>query len=597
MIKAFRDIFSLLELKDKTSLFRLQLLVFLMTILELLTIISIAPFVNLIIDSSAVDNIFIIKEIYLFFNFSNRYDFIFALGVCILMLLLIASCISIFTIWRISNFSSNFGISLGNRLFKYYLSRDWIFHTRSNSSELIKKTSAEVNRLTLNVINPIFQLFSKIIFISAVVIVILVYEPIIGITGIGFLAIVYFLMFKYVRAHLDKNGQTITTENSNRFAFMSESFGSIKEIKILNKQNFFTRKFSDSGFRLAKSIAMNHSLAFVPRYLMEFLTFGGVIFVILVTIFFDSIQSETVLPMMAFFGLAGIKILPAAQQIYQNLALIRGNLASFYTLKEDLFESQKITNIEVKDSKKKFPVKRDITLKCISFEYENSKVLKDLSITINAKSIVGIVGTSGAGKTTLLNILLGLIRPTKGSLLVDGKEIKSKEDISSWQKSIGFVSQDIFLLNGSILENIAFGEDEKEVDHNKIEMVIKASNLENFIQSLDEGIYTEVGERGVQISGGQKQRIAIARALYTDSDVLIFDEATSALDNNTEQQIIKSIKSQSFKQTIIMVAHRVSSIKQSDIVIFLKNGQIKNKGSYDDLFKSDPEFRNLTNPS
>lgn len=594
MFKNFLHIFNYFSKSEKRNFLKLQLYVIFMTILEVISILMIGAFVGLLNDPYSFSNNSVLNYFYTVSNFSNISDFIFLFGVAVLILLLISSIFSVLTIWRLNNFSSNFSIGLGNKLFQYYIQRDWIFFTKDHTSEMLKKVSQEVNRVSISVIGPIFQLIARIILVLAIFFTVLLYEPIMAISVVLVLGFVYFLMYKTVRTSLDVNGSVITEENSKRFSLMSEALGSIKEILISYKQSFFIDKFSTSGEKLAKSIAMNQSLAFIPRYLMEFLMFGGIIMVAIVSIKFSSVLNGENIEIVAIFGVAGLKILPSIQQIYQNIALIRGNFSAFKAIKNDLDQSIRFKNLNLK-SFNNAEFHNVIKFSDVDYYLGSKRILSNINFEIVHGQSVGIVGGSGAGKTTLLNLILGLIKPQSGKITIDGRTLRTKKSYFNLQRQIGFVSQDIFLLGGSILENIAFGIEQGNIDMAKVWEVIEIADLKNFIESLDSGIHSVVGERGVNISGGQIQRIAIARALYKKSKILLLDEATSALDTVTESKIVNSIRKLQNERTIIIVAHRLSTVKNCDKILLLENGKIEDSGTYAELISRNENFRKMVN--
>jgi len=301
-----------------------------------------------------------------------------------------------------------------------------------------------------------------------------------------------------------------------------------------------------------------------------------------------------ILPIISVYALATFKLMPALQQIYMNIGNIKANISAFESIQLDLENSIK-ADLKASTPKNGFlyPAEK-ISLENITFTYPGKvePALEKINISISAKNIIGIVGPSGAGKSTLIDIMLGLLIPQQGNLKVDDSIITS-ENNRLWQNSIGYVAQSIFLSEGTIVQNVAFGIPEEHVDLDKVKSALKLACLNEFIESLDEGIYTRVGERGVQLSGGQRQRVGIARALYHQAEVLIFDEATSSLDGITEKMIMESIDQLSGKKTIIMIAHRLKTIKNCDKIFFLANGRVIDEGSYQELISKNDQFKKM----
>jgi ATP-binding cassette, subfamily B, bacterial PglK len=329
---------------------------------------------------------------------------------------------------------------------------------------------------------------------------------------------------------------------------------------------------------------------------MELIAFGAMISIILFHITTND-NINGILPLLSIYALAAFKLLPAFQQIYASIGQIKGNISAFESIKEDLLKTKNISEEIFKNEiqTKEINLKDQIHLNSIYFTYPNKQkaVLNNISLTIPSNSVVGIVGPSGSGKTTLIDVLLGLIQPEKGNLEID-KTIINKDNIVSWQKNIGYVPQDIFLSEESIAENIAFGIPKKLIDYERINKAIKLSHLDSLINSLEGGLSTMVGERGVQLSGGQRQRIGIARALYHKTNVFIFDEATSSLDGITEKSIMNAINDFKGNKTIILVAHRLKTIKNCDIIFFIEDGKLIDKGTYDELITKNLDFKKMT---
>jgi len=334
----------------------------------------------------------------------------------------------------------------------------------------------------------------------------------------------------------------------------------------------------------------------VPRYAMELIAFGSMISLVLFLLIVQIAELASIIPLLSIYALAGFKLLPALQQIYMSLAIIKGDLSAFKNIKDDLIESAESTNKKPSNTLEisSFKLSKNIVFENLNYSYPSSaiKALDDISLSISAQNIIGLVGSSGSGKSTAVDILLGLITPSSGRVLIDGVEL-SMENMRDWQNNIGFVAQTIFLADLSIRENIAFGIEPSDIDDDRIQEVIKMANLDDYLFTLPEGTSTQVGERGVQLSGGQRQRIGIARALYNNPSVLVFDEATSSLDGISEKVIMDAIHSLSGTKTIILVAHRLATVKKCDSLFLLEKGRIIDHGTYDDLLQTNAIFQEM----
>ncbi|KAB7884539.1 ATP-binding cassette domain-containing protein [Poseidonibacter ostreae] len=593
MLKLIKDLFPLLTDIQRKKFYLLQVLVVLMTFLELIGIASIVPFMTLLGNMELLNEEGWLSTLYIYSGIETPESFTFFLGVSVLITLSISTLTSIFTTYRLSLFASHTGTEIADRLYKYYMHQDWIFHTSNTSASLTKQIANETQRVTTLILMPLMQINSRIVFASALSLAIFVYNPYVAIIGILVFTLAYFILFKTVRKRLHKNGTIISDTMAERYKLMNEGFGGIKETLLLGRQSYFIDNFDITGQKFAKAQGLNIVLAQAPRYLMELVAFGTLITLVLFLFKFYEGNLGEILPVLSVYALASFKLLPAFQQIYAYLAQIRGNISAFESIKEDLLLSQNVVSYKTVNEEE-LTVKSNIKLNNIYFKYPEKEnySLNDISLDIPTNSVIGIVGSSGSGKSTMIDLILGLINPQKGSLEVDGIKI-SNINKRRWQDKIGFVSQSIFLSQGTIAENIAFGLSPDKINFEQINKVVKMAHLSEMVNQLADGINTKVGERGVQLSGGQRQRIGIARALYHDAEILIFDEATSALDGITEKIIMEEIKNFIGQKTIIMIAHRLKTIVSCDKIFVLEHGKIIDSGSYDELITKNEHFKKM----
>jgi HlyD family secretion protein len=499
-----------------------------------------------------------------------------------------------YTTWRISIFANKVGIEISDRLYTHYLKQDWLFHASGSSAQLTKQIATESTRVNQGILLPFMHLNASVVFVIFMSISIFIFDPVIAIVGFTIFALSYYSVFKFVSLTLLNNGRSISEMYEKRFRLMNEGFGGIKDVLLLGRESDFTNRFKQTGLTLAYSQGTNAALVQVPRYFMELIAFGSMISMVLYLITSNGSNLGIILPMLSVYALASIKLLPAFQQIYAGVASIKGNSAAFEAIENDLSLSKKMKSASSKINHGYLQIKQQISLENITFNYPGLEkpALNQLNISIPVNSVVGIVGPSGSGKSTLIDILLGLIEPQQGQLKIDGKIINA-ENCRPWQNTIGFVPQNIFLSEGSIADNVAFGIPQDLIDLDQVQQAIKLAHLDEFIQSLEQGIHTKVGERGVQLSGGQRQRIGIARALYYEAEVLVFDEATSSLDGITEKMIMEAIHDFSGQKTIIMIAHRLKTVKKCDQIFFIDKGSVVDKGTYEKLIETNKQFKNM----
>ena len=595
MLKSIIKLFNLLTQKQRSKFYALQILIILMAFSEIIGVASIIPFMTLVGDMAQIQKNLIIAQVYKASGISSETNFLFVLGVGVLFMLFISAIISMYTIWRLSMFANKIGAEIADRLYTHYLKQNLLFHVNGSSAQLTKKIATETERLTNGVLVPMMQMNARIVLSVFMSLGIFIYDPKVAIIGLIVFAIAYFFLFKVVKVRLQNNGTAISNVNEQRYRLMNEVFGGIKDILLLGRENFFIKSFIKSGKILAYSQGNSQALALVPRYFMELVAFGSMISLVLYLIATHEGNLGAVLPIFSVYALATFKLLPAFQQIYVSLATVKSNVAAYYAIQKDLEDSKILEkeNLRYKDSY--LIPKKNIYLENIVFKYPTKTeiILNQLNLNILANNVVGIVGVSGSGKSTLIDILLGLINPESGFLKIDD-QIIDEENKRDWQNTIGFVSQSIFLSEGSIAENVAFGISPEHINFDQVERSLKLAHLNEFLETLNNGIHTKVGERGVQLSGGQRQRIGIARALYNDAKVLIFDEATSSLDGITEKMIMNAIYEFSGKKTIILIAHRLKTVQKCNLIFFIEKGRVQDQGTYEELIKKNKNFKKMT---
>ena len=594
MFKFIKDFFSLLTVSQRKNFFLFQFLIVIMSFIEITSIISITPFMALVADPTILSRDNFLATLYLKYNL-ELYEFIFYLGIAVLIFLMISTIVSMIITWRLSMFAAKIGTDIANRLYSHYLDQEWLFHTVESSSHLTKKIATDSVRVGNEIIAPLMQMNARLILVFLILIAMFFYDPFIVIFGLIIFTSGYIILFKFVRVRLEKNNKIISKMLSKRFKLLTNGFGGIRDILLFGRSSYFKTEFNKSSDNLAFSEGTIVGIGRVPRYLIELLSFGSMIALVLYLIKTSNGDLSVILPILSVYGLAAMKLLPSLQVIYNSLTIIKGNLSAYESIKEDL-KRINISKIKKNDfTRAVWSKNNEIILKEATFIYpgKNSPALSSISLKIKPNTLVGFVGTSGSGKSTIADLISGLIIPKHGKVIIDGIPL-DEQNINLWKKKIGFVSQAIFLIEGTIVENIAFGVSEDLIDHKKIEKVLKLSNLYEFVSKLEKGVHSKVGERGVQLSGGQRQRIGIARTLYYDADVLIFDEATSALDGITEKVIMDSIQDFTGKKTLILIAHRLKTIKKCDEIFMMENGKIVDHGDYEYLLSNNKQFKKMS---
>ncbi len=597
MLKSIKELYSLLNKEQRSKLLVMQLLVVFMSFSELAGVVSVGPFMALVGDMSRLEGDSLWAEIYRVSGASSPNDFIFWFGVGVLLLLSITTLISIFATWQLEMFGHRVGAELSSRLFKHYMYQPWLFHANGSSSQLSKQIAQECQRVTVSVIIPLMNMNAKVVMASLMATALFLYDPLVAIVGLLIFMIAYLLLYRTVRSRLIRNGTTVSQTQALRFKLMAEGFGGIKDALLLGRQRVFTERFEHVSQRFADAQGTTLAMSQVPRFAMELVAFGAVIFLVLYLLTAHQGNLGTILPVLSVYALAGFKLLPAFQQIYSSVSRVRGNLAAFESMRDDLHASVVSSVVQERADPEKagrWVPRQSIEFRDVHFTYpgKQTPAVAGLSLKITANQVIGLVGASGSGKSTAIDLLLGLIDPVSGQVLIDGEPLTAINK-RAWQNSLGLVPQSIFLSDTSIRENIAFGLPPSDIDDARVERAASLANLDDLISELPEGLETDVGERGVQLSGGQRQRIGIARALYHDADVLVLDEATSALDGITEQLVMDAIHEFSGTKTIVLIAHRLATVKQCDCIYLMKDGRVIDQGRFEDLVIRNDTFKRM----
>jgi ATP-binding cassette, subfamily B, bacterial PglK len=426
------------------------------------------------------------------------------------------------------------------------------------------------------------------------IILLIIVDPILSLIVALVLGGTYSFIYMTIRRYLSRIGADRLAANKKRFQVAHEALGGIKEVKIFGREFSFFSRFINPSYRVSRNQANSQVAALIPRYILEIVAFGGILLITLY-LFRSHGNFNQVLPLLAVYTFAGYRLIPALQNIYQDLSKLRFGLPALNLLHKDILEFKENEQPIKEPISKPMVLRKSITLKDIIFTYPgaHTQALQELDLEIPAKSTIGLVGATGSGKTTIVDIILGLLWPDKGKLLVDNIPI-TQENVRPWQRALGYVPQHIYLADDSVAANIAFGIPPEDIDMNAVTRAAKIAELHEFVtEELSKGYNTLVGERGVRLSGGQRQRIGIARALYHDPDVLIFDEATSSLDNLTEKAVMKDLHNLGLTKTIILIAHRLTTVKNCHLIYFIEHGKLKAKGTYNELVEQETSFRNM----
>ena len=594
-MKIYLKIFNLLSYQEKKKAILVIFLTLIMGLIDAVGAASIMPFLSLVANPDIIETNTLLNYIKQITQIKSTDEFTFFIGIFVFLLLVFSLIIKTLTLYAQTKFSLIRDFTFGKKLLVIYLSQPYSWYLTKNSSELGKNILAEVSDVVKNGLVPLINLISGLIISITMTCLMFIVEPKLALLISSVFLICYLVIYRSLKRIISKIGKEKFEANKNRYKTVNEVFGAIKEVKITNLEEDFIGRFSKPAIIHAKNSTLAKLIGALPRFFLEIIAFGGM-FMITLYLLKTYKDIKFILPTIGLYAYAGYRILPSLQMIYSSITSIKYAAPSINNLYNDFnyYENNKTKRNE--KTQLIFP-RKNIILKNIKYKYpdQEKEILKNINLEIKANVATGFVGFTGSGKTTLIDIILGLLDPQNGEMKIDGKSIKNK-DLYSWQQSIGYVPQNIYIADETIESNIAFGFKKNEIDKDKIQRVTKISEIHEFIMNeLPNKYQTIVGERGIRLSGGQKQRIGIARALYKDPKVLILDEATSALDNITERNLMKNIYKINKNITILIVAHRLSTIKECDNIFLLNNGEIIDNGAYLDLYKSSRLFKEMVN--
>jgi len=581
-VQTIKKILSLLNSQEKKKAFLLFTLILVMSFIDMLGVASIFPFISLMSNPQLIETNDLLIYLYKkssYLGINNAKQFLFLFSYAVFILLIFSLSLRALTIYVQVRFCLMREYSIGKLLVEKYLYQPYSWFLNKNSSDLGKNILSEVNQVIYQIIVPMMNLITQGTIIIALLLLLILIDTMlalkIALVLISAYGIIYFLMKNF----LYKIGLQRLMSNKERFMITNEAFGSFKELKLGGFEENYIKRFSQPAKRYAYNQSLAEVIGLIPRYFIEALAFGGLI--IIVVIFMNrGGDFVKLVPIISLYAFVGYRIIPALQQSYSALTQLKFSSSALKNLYNDL--------VILKSNKKKYNEKRTISLndsielKNVYFNYSNNKfhTLKNINLKIPAFKTVGIIGRTGSGKTTLIDILIGLLDIKRGHMLVDGCKI-NYANIKSWQRNIGYVPQQIYLSDDTILANIAFGIEKENIDINAVIKAAKIADLDHFIsKELPDGYYTVVGERGIRLSGGQRQRIGIARALYHKPEIIVLDEATSALDIKTEKNIMSALFMIKEKMTIIIVAHRSSSIQNCDKIFVIDKGEINEQDKF-----------------
>jgi len=592
--RPFLKIYDLLTPDERVQLGFVLTGLLIVAVLQMIGIASILPFVAVVTNPDLVAQHPLGARVAATLGLDSHRELLIGVGSIVLALVVVGNLARAASLWISLRYENRLTARLAHELLRGYARRPYTFFLNRNVSELGKNVLTEVRAVVSGVVHPGLNVIANALVVIGIIALLLLVNPGVALVIAIVLGGVYGAVYWASRRLLKKISIEQVSANAHKYRAATELMAGIKDLKILGREEFFLDRFRRHAIHHARNNVFAGVLAASPRFFLESIAFGGMVALLLLFIS-RGMSTEELVPLVALYAFAGYRVLPAFQSVYAGVSQLRYNIGALDVLYRDMTGNGDAMRRAASPKREShtFAPTRSIGLENVSFRYPGAARLavRDFTIQVEANTTVALVGPSGSGKTTAVDILLGLLAVDAGRLLVDDEEITTL-NLGKWQQSVGYVPQSIYLVDETLTRNIALGIPDSEIDAERVERAARAANLHDFIVSdLPEGYETVVGDRGVRLSGGQRQRVGIARALYNDPPVLIFDEATSALDGVTEDAIMTSIRSLAGKKTIVIIAHRLSTVQHADRIFLVDQGRVVASGSYDELKRSSTWFR------
>lgn len=569
MIQKIRMIFNRTQ---KIKFVVLFCMLFAGSVLELMGVSLILPFVQLVMDTDGTDNA-LFQWFGRLVGAESQREFLIWLGLLLIAVYLIKNTYLLFAKYVQLRFVFNNRLELSGRLMRNYMKKPYPFHLEKNSSEILRSVTSDVNNL-YELVMDVIDLVSNLLIIAMLAVYLLYTDVVITLVVAALLGLCSYFYFAIMRKRTVDYGKQNQIYNGKMIQAVNQALGGIKEIKVLARENYFVRAYEENGRYYASSLKKSQFYRNAPKYLIETVCVCGVLATILVKLQMGADVQELV-PQLSVFAMAAFRLLPSVNQVNNLLNGILFLKPSIDRIYEDLQEAGAKKNERPPERDyRRLPAADAVRFEHVTFRYPGTEkeILSDLSVELPLKKSIGFVGSSGAGKTTFMDLLLGLLSPDQGRICYGDSDIRDYPD--AWGHKLGYIPQSIYLADDTIRRNVAFGIPDSEISEEQVRRALEEAQLLEFVDGLDDGLDTMVGESGVRLSGGQRQRIGIARALYQQPEILVLDEATSALDTETEQAVMEAVERFRGRCTLLMIAHRTSTLENCDQIYRLEDGKL-----------------------
>lgn len=575
-VPLFSKLGYIFDKRDKWKLLLLTGAIVIGSFLELLAVMVFVPFIDILQNPGTIQSRWYLKAIYDLFGFHSSKNFIVLISVGIIGVYVVKNVYLILEKDYIFRFSYNTQMKLSTRLLAAYMKEPYTFHLNHNIAILQRSLHEDTSRF-MQVILYALELLAELAVSAVLVIYLLVISKSITIIVLGFLAVFVGGFLLVSRKYSRRLGLENQGYQGKIFQWMNQALGGIKEIKILEREAYFTDEFRKYWKKYARGLRIARTISILPKYTVEAVSMTGLLVAVIVKLLFGEADSVYFISQLAAFAVAAMRLMPSVGRINEHASNMLYALPSVELVYHDLVGIEGLTANDREVRKVDWKLQKGIQVQGVSYHYPDTEeqVLNNVNLTIKKGTTVAFIGSTGSGKTTMVDIILGLLTPVKGAVMADG--INVHEQPKTFHAQVGYIPQTIYLSDDTIRNNIAFGVREEEISEEAVRAAVEKAQLKEFIESLPHGLDTIVGDRGVRLSGGQRQRIGIARALYHDPEILVLDEATSALDNETESAVMEAIEHLQGMKTMLIIAHRLTTIRNVDVIYEVGGGKVTQK--------------------
>lgn len=591
IFNVIKNILATLDGETKRKYIALQFVFFIAAFFQVVGIASIGPFISILSNPDVIHSNSILSYVYQALGFTDDLQFIIATAAGSLIMILVSNSVAGITIWLSFKFSVMLGSRLQQLVYRNLLFKDYIFHKTENYNKKIALVSQQIPRFVYMLVQP-FLLLTSQLFIAVLIMIGLIFlDPILAVVAGAIIGGSYLITYIFIRNKLSHHGAVISEKNDRVQSILSESFIGIKDVKLDSMEDKYINQFNTINVRGLKSQAFIALSGDLPKFIIESISFGAILILALVLLMTQE-DIRSVVPILSIYALAGYKLLPTMQQIYKSISSLSGHGAVAGIIRKQL-DSIVATPRDTAVPVQPMDIHRvELSSANFSYDSQSAPAINDVSVSLEKGAIYSLVGHSGSGKSTLADVVLGLLKLSSGKLVVNGEAL-TQEKLPSFRSKLGYVAQSIFMLDDNVINNVAFGRPENEIDIERVKNALRLANAEEFVEKLPQGIYSNLGQDGKLLSGGQRQRIGIARALYKKTDLLVLDEPTSALDMESEYKLMETLNALKGDLIILIISHRPAAIKMSDEIILMTDGRLEDIAPYEELTLKNGRFKEM----